>query len=188
VRLDLTAGRGPVVARVVEAQPVFGADRRGDRDHHVGVDLRAGARYGECRGLHRAHPVAQARRQHLLELGEGPDRGLADALDTSVGRGTQADRDRDRFLVVQQQRRQRGAGPQSIATGHPGRRLHGVAELPQPVDVGADRAGGHVQPLGQFGPRPQGAGLEQGEQTEQPGRSVQHLSRMADIAEESLPQ
>ena len=54
-------------------------------------------------------------------------------------RRPQADGDRDRLVVVEQQRRHRGAGAQPVAAGRPGQRLDRVAELAQALDVAADR-------------------------------------------------
>ena len=60
--------------------------------------------------------------------------------DRARGRRTQADRDRDRLLVLEQQRRQRAAGPQLVAAGDAADGVDRVAELAQPVDVAAQGA------------------------------------------------
>jgi hypothetical protein len=47
----------------------------------------------------------------MLQLGQRAQRGFLDARDGAVGCAAQADRDRDGLFVVEQQWRQRGAGP-----------------------------------------------------------------------------
>ena len=65
----------------------------------------------------RVDPAAQPRRHHLHHLGQRPHRRLLDAGHRAGRRRAQADRDGDRLLVVEQQRRQRGAGLQLVAAG-----------------------------------------------------------------------
>jgi hypothetical protein len=89
-------------------------------------------------------------------------------------RGAQADRDGDRLLVVEQQRRQGGPGAQPVAAGRPGQRVDGIAQRAQPLDIAADRPAGHRQPVGQLGPGPVAARLEQGEQLQEPARGLRH--------------
>ena len=64
-----------------------------------------------------------------------------------------------------------------VVAGRPADGVDGVAELAQPVDVVADRAGADPEPLGQLGARPGRSGLHQGEQGEQPGRGFAHGRR-----------
>jgi hypothetical protein len=109
------------------------------------------------------------RRQHPVELGQGGQRRLLDAGHRSPGRGTEGDGDGRGLVVVEQQRRQRRPGAQPVATpGRTGTGIEPVAERPQPIDVAADGAGRHLQPLGQLGARPVGPLLQQRQQPEQP--------------------
>ncbi len=55
------------------------------------------------------------RREHLLELRQRRDRSFLHALHVAAGCGAQSDRDRDRILVVEQERRQLAAGLQLVA-------------------------------------------------------------------------
>jgi hypothetical protein len=78
-------------------------------------------------------------RQHLLELYERPHGGLLDPAYRRSCRRAEANRDRDRLIVVEQERRHGGAGAQAVAARGPGERLDGVAEGPQALDVTANR-------------------------------------------------
>ena len=90
-----------------------------------------------------------------------------------------ADRDRDGLVVVEQQRRQRGAGAEPVAAGR-GRGVasHRIAEFAQPVDVVADGPGAHLEPSASSAPVQLASGLQQGEQAQQAGRGVQHGSSL----------
>jgi hypothetical protein len=114
----------------------------------------------------RLHPAPQPARHHLHHLGQRPHRGLGDALGRALGRRLQPHRQGHRLLVVHHQRRQRRPRGQLVATFHPALGLDRVAELAQPVDVPAQRAGGHPQPAGQLAAGPVPPGLQQGEQPE----------------------
>ena len=85
----------------------------------------------------------------------------------------QAHRDRDGFVVVEQQRRQVRAGTQPVAGGARGGQ-HGVAEAAQPVDIAAHGARSDLQSLGQFGAGPVASGLQEREQSQQPCRGFPH--------------
>ena len=90
----------------------------------TGVPPQPGVRHGG--GGERLHPAAQLRRQHLLQLGQRAHGRLLDAGDRAARGGAQPDRDGDRLLVVEQQRRQLRAGltagsrrrrPRVVSTG-----------------------------------------------------------------------
>jgi len=118
--------------------------------------------------------VAQPRGKHLLQLGQGPHRGLLDPGDRAVRGGPQSDRDRHRLLVVEQQRRQGTPGAEAIAAGHTGARLDRIAERAQPGHVVPDGPGGDVEPDGELGAGPVTPRLEQGQQAQQARRCFQH--------------
>ena len=84
----------------------------GQRGEQRGVDSRAAAP-GELLGLRaqRVHLPAQPRRHQRDHLGQRLDRGLLHPGRAPAADGLQADRDRDRLLVLEQQRRQ-AAGTQ----------------------------------------------------------------------------
>src|SRR5262249_7471805 len=86
----------------------------------------------------------------------------------------QADRHRHRLLVVQQQRRQGGAGAEPVTARQAGCRVDGVAEVAQPVDVAAHGPQADAEPAGEFGTGPVPPGLEEGKQAKQAGRGLQH--------------
>ena len=128
----------------------------------------------ERRRAQRADAAAQVRRQDLLELDEGAHGGFLDARDGCAGGGAKADRDRDRLVVIEQQRRHRASGAKPVTAGRAGQRFDGVAELAQPLDVAPDRPAGHLEALGQLVSRPIAASLEQGEQFQKPARGLAH--------------
>ena len=95
--------------------------------------------------------------------------------------GAQRDRDRHRLLVLEQQRRQRGAGAQLVAAGDAADRVDGVPELAEPVDVAAQGPRADVQPVGELAAGPVAMGLQQREQPQHPGAGV-HEATVAPIA------
>ena len=155
-RLDLTGCRRPVVAAVAERQPRVLSGGRGDRGQRLPVD--GGAAAGErddCR-VQRREPTAQAGRQHLFQLGERAQGDLLHPGDAAGGGGPQAERHRERLLVVEQQRRQLRPGAEAVAARHARGRVHGIAEAAQAIDVAAERARGDLQPAAELatGPGP----------------------------------
>ena len=109
VRLDV-AGGDAAAALVAQPQlPLVPAGRR-DRGQKFGVHG-AGRGSGERErgGVKGRDLVPEPGRQHRLELGQRPERGLLQPGHAAGRRGMQADRHRDRLLVVQQQRRQGSA-------------------------------------------------------------------------------
>ena len=138
-----------VAAAVGEAQALAVAAGAGDRGERLGVDRRP-ARGGRstvagCSALTRRR---RCDGQDLLELDERAHRGLLDPGHRRAGGGPQADRDRDRLVVVEQQRRHRRAGVQPVAAGRTGDRVDRIAELAQALDVAADRAARDVRGAG----------------------------------------
>ena len=107
-RLDQPTRVVAVASAVVEAHLLTIAARQREHCERVGVDGRSAVAPLQRRdvGVHRVHPPAQAVGQHLLELGERAHRGVLHALDRRARGRPQADRDRDRFLVVEQERRE----------------------------------------------------------------------------------
>ena len=98
------------------------------------------------RGVEGADPVPEPGRQHLLQLGQRPQRGLLQPGHAPGRGGVQADRHRHRLLVVQQQRRQRGPDPEPVAARHARRGVHRVAQVAQPVDVAAQGPQADAEP------------------------------------------
>ena len=163
---------------LVEAQQLGIADRGGDRAERRGIDLgvldiRAGVLGPTGHGgLDGRDLAVQTVRKHLLELREGAGGGLLDARDACCH--PQRDREADGFLVVEEQRRELRTGAQPVVTRRPALGVDGVAERAQALDVVADRAGAHLEPLGQLGSRPGRSGLQEGQQREQPCGGFQH--------------
>ena len=136
----------------------------------------------------RVDATAQVRRQDLLELDERADRRLLDPRHRGAGRGPQADRDRHRLVVVEQQRRHRRAGMQAVASGGTGDRIDRIAELAQPLDIAADRAARHAEPLRELVAGPVAARLQQGEQLQQAAGGLGHrAATIAEIAARNWP-
>ena len=107
--LDETAAVGAVAASVGEAQALAVAAGRGDHGQVLGLDRRAGEGGRDRRRSQRRDAAAQVSGQDLLELDERADGGLLDPGHRCARRGPQPDGDRDRLLIVEQQRRHRGA-------------------------------------------------------------------------------
>ncbi|GGX11001.1 hypothetical protein GCM10010383_46450 [Streptomyces lomondensis] len=178
------------MALVLEAQPFGVPAQVGEFGEHGRVD-RGGhraAEHGHGDGVEGAHAAAQPVGQHLFQLGEGPYGGLADALDALSGGRAQPDRHGHGLVVVQQQRRQLGARAQLVAAARAGAGVDRVAELAQPVHVPAQGAGAHAEPVGQVGAGPLAVGLEQGQQTQQACRGLQHGASLPALADSRCPQ
>ena len=186
MRLDLAPRLGAVAAGVGEAQ-AFGVPAAGGEDGQVlGIDCRAAAGHRDHRLPERGDSAAKARGQHLLELHQRADRRLLDPGHRRLRRGPKPDRDRDRLVVVEQQRRHRGAGAQRVAAGGAGERLDRVAEVAEPLDVAADRAAGDLEPARQLGAGPVAPRLEQREQGEEAAGGLVHAgSILLDIEDRS---
>jgi len=170
VGLDLAAALGAVAAPVGEADALEVAAGRRDQRQVLWVDGGAAERGGDRRRAQRRHAPAQVGRQDLFELDQRAHRGLLDPGHRRAGGGEEADGDRDRLLVVQQQRRHGRAGAQPVPARRTGQRLDRVAQLAQAVDVAPDRAPGDREPVGQLGAGPVAARLQQGKQLQEPAR------------------
>ena len=120
--------------------------------------------------------------EDLFELGERAHGRLLDAFDRRAGRGAQADRDRHRLVVVEQQGRQVRAGREPVAAVRAGCRVDGVAELPEPVDVAAQRSGADLELRGELLARPELVRLQQREQAQGPSRRIRHSPIFPHIA------
>ncbi len=175
VGLDQPVGRVAAAVDVVEAQALEPPAGLGDEHDGGGVDRRPGPPADRHRrGVHGVDAVAQVRRHHLLELGQGRHRGLLEAGDVVPGGDPQAHHHGDRFVVGEQQRRQCGAGAEAVAAVRPGFGVDRVAELAELGDVAPDGAGGDTHAVAQLGRGPVGPGLQQGEEGEQAGRRGFH--------------
>ena len=140
-----------------------------------GVHLRALRVALGYRGhLQGVDPLPQPRRHHLPDSGQRPQRALLDSGDAGR-RGLQRDGDGDRLLVVEQQRRQVGAGVQPVAAVRALGGPTGIAELAQPVDVPAHGPRADLQPLGERVAGPVTPGLQQRQQPQQPPRCAWDL-------------
>jgi hypothetical protein len=113
-------------------------------------------------------------RQHLLQLDQRTHRRLLDSGHGRSGGRAEPDRDRDRLIVVEQQRRHRGSGAKPVAARGTGERLDWVAEIAQPLDVATDRPPGHRQSLGELSAGPVATRLEQRQELQQAARGLRH--------------
>ena len=68
-------------------------------------------------------------------------------------------------------------GLELIPAGRPGGGPDRITQLPEPVDVTAERPFADLQAVHQFLTRPAAAGLEQGQETQGPGGGGGHLPR-----------
>ena len=91
-------------------------------------------------------------------------------VDRARRRRPQADRDRHRLVVVEQQRRHRRPRLQPVAADRPAGRVDRVAEVAQALDVVAHGPRADLEPRGELGARPVARRLEQREQAEEPRR------------------
>ncbi len=146
----------------------------GQRGELFGIDDRTWSGQRNGRLLEGRSPLTQPGREDLVELGQRADGSLGQSSHRVARRAAQAHHDRDGLVVVQQKRRQRAAWPEPISARDAGHRVHRVVKVAQPLHVAAQRPHRDAQPLGQFGPRPLRANLQQPEQPQQPGRGVQH--------------
>ena len=188
VRLGQPPALAAVARPVAEADALAVARRRRDDRERLGVDGRPAARHGRRDRLHRLHAPAQVRGEDLLELDERAQRRVLDPGHRRARRGAQPDGDRDRLVVVEQQRRHRRAGVQPVAAERARAGLDRIPERPQPLDVAADRAAGDLEPARELVARPVAAGLEQREELQQASGGLRHLVRtLAGIADDSCP-
>jgi hypothetical protein len=131
---------------------------------------------------------AQPGRQDLHDFGERSDGGFLDADYPALRRVAYADRERDRLLVVQQQRGEHGARRQLVAAvGIPGG-LDRVAQVAQPVDVPPQGALGDLEPVGEFGSRPVPVGLQQRQQAQGAGAGVRHVPNLTALQDKKWPE
>ena len=138
------------------------------------VDGRAGRGEGEGRGAERGHAAAEMGGQHVLELHQRAHGGLLDARDRGARGGAEADGDRDRLVVVEQQRRHRSAGTKAIAASRPRYRLDRISEVAQPLDVAPDRPRRHSESPGELVAAPVAPSLQQRQQLEKATGSLAH--------------
>jgi hypothetical protein len=120
VWLDLAAAVAAVPASVGKAKAL--GVSAGGRDHGqmLGVDCRAADRRRDRRRTEGPDATAKVSRQDLFELDE---RAHGVLLDPGHGRargGAEADRNRDRLVVVEEQRRHRRPGAKAVAAGGTG--------------------------------------------------------------------
>jgi hypothetical protein len=122
-----------VVVLVVEAQLLVVAAGRGDQHERGGIDRGDVAVSGDRHqvGAERADRAPQPGGQHLVELGQRPDRRLLDADHRAAG-AAQADGDGDGLLVVEHERRHHRPGAQPVAAAGAPAGVDRVAEAPQP--------------------------------------------------------
>ena len=174
MRLDVATSLDPLAASVGEAK-ALGVTARG-RDHRqmLRVDRRPADRRRDGGRAQRADATAKVSGQDLLELDESPNGGLLNPGDGRAGCGTEADRDRDRLVVVEEQRRHGGAGSKPVAAGRTAERLDRVSELAQPVDVATDRPPRYLEPVGELRPRPVAARLEERQELQESARGRGH--------------
>ncbi len=137
-----------------------GEDFRIHRGAHSGHPGYGGAQPGELR--------TQSAGENLFQLREGAHGRFSEARYGAGCDGAQADGDGECLLIIEEQRRQLGSGPQLIAAGDSGGGMDGVAEGAEFADIPADGALSDGHPCGEGSSRPLAPKLQQGEQLEQP--------------------
>src|SRR5205807_8673936 len=104
-----------------------------------------------------------------LELQKRAYRRLLDARDAAAHGGSQSERNRYRFLIVQQQRWQSCTCAQLVASCGSRGRVDGISQAAQPIDIAAQGPPRDSEPMGKIGSGPVALHLKKGEKTEQPG-------------------
>src|SRR5215472_16239464 len=90
---------------------------------------------GKHEPVHGRYPAAQTGGQHLFQFQQSSDRWLFEPGDTTPGRGSQSQRNGDRFVIVEEQRRQDCARPKLIAAGHSRAGVDRITQTTQAVHV-----------------------------------------------------
>jgi hypothetical protein len=179
VRLDRSRGGRARGIRVPHADALGITAAEGEQAEQFAVDRRPLA-WGRGRvRLQRLDAPAQRGRQHLLDLAERAERGVLGAAQAGRRLRAQAHRDRDALVVGEQERRQPGARLEPVAARHAAGRLDAVAELAQPLDVAAQRAIAHAEPVHELARGPVPVALQQREQFERPRGGRGHASILA---------
>jgi hypothetical protein len=162
---------------ICKPDPLLVLNGLGDDGQQCGVDGRAAAPgRGFGRGAQRIDLAAEAWRHDAHDLGQRPDRRLLDAGHGAVGSGAQANRERDGFVVVEQQRWQRGARGKLVTALDPALGVDRIAEDAQAIDVAAEGAIGDLESLGELGARPEAMGLQQRQEAQHARAGVRHGS------------
>ena len=175
MRFDGAAGEAGLLVAVAELDyPMFRA-RRGQRvdDAELHRGRRGGGHAYDGRA-ERLQPLAHATRQNLVELGERALTRFRHAGAFAAAGLMKGNGHRQRFVVVEHERWQRGAGAQLVSTRRTARRVDGIAKGAQAVDIAAERSCRHLESVRQVCARPDGPRLEQGEQAEQTRRGAEH--------------
>jgi hypothetical protein len=115
-----------------------------------------------------------------LQLRQGAERRLLDALDPALGHGAETNGDGDGLVVVEQQGRHGRTRSQAVSPGRAPVSLDGVAEPPQAVDVVADGSHAYAQPGREFGSGADRLCLEQCEKAQQARRGFKHAYKCTD--------
>jgi glutathione S-transferase len=128
--------------------------------------------------MHLAGLLAATGRHQRIELGQQATRGVVDAGD---GRRGRAQGDGQVVASSSSSIGSTGAPAPAGSRRHPGRGLDRIAQLAQALDVTADAAPVHAHALGQFGPGPLAAGLQQGDQAQQSMGGMAHEGSRTEV-------
>ena len=156
VRFDVATAGAFVPGAVVESQSLLAPGGHRQRHQHGDVGRlvigRAGCRPAEANGhlAERIDALAERARHDLHELGQRGDGSLAEHRLGGARELTQADRDGNGLVVVEQQRRQPAARAEGVAAEPTGRALDRVAEAAQARDVTPEGPWRDLQAIRQF--------------------------------------
>src|SRR5205807_8044672 len=171
--LDRSGGGPARTIPIVEGQLALIPTGSRQCGESIGIQSRRGSTNRDRNRLKCSHSLAQAAGQQLIQLDQRAHGRLAHAGE-GIHRAAEGYRNGYRFVVIQQQGRQRGTPAQLIATPRPRRGRYRVAEAAQSVDVAPHRSWCDLDTFGEPGARPGPARLQHREQTEQAGRGVEH--------------
>ena len=121
------------------------------------------------------------------DLGQRPDRRLGDPFDAGLSSRLQSDDDRYGFVVVEDERGHRRTRGELVSAVHSRRRLHGIPEVTQPLDVAPNGPDRHLEAACEVVAGPVPMVLKEREQTERSGTRIGHVVRLFRIQDRNWP-
>ena len=167
------------VGAVRHAKPPAAPDRLREEQHRLAADRRGAPRaLREVQSLLESlDPPTQAVGKDAVDLRERPVDRLGGARETEAPRGERPERDHDRLVVGEHERREAEAGTDAIPASDAALALDRDAEILERRDVAPRRPPVDPESLGDLTTGEERLCLEELEKLEQPGRRSQHASK-----------
>jgi hypothetical protein len=124
----------------------------------------------------------------MLQLGQGRQGRLLQPPDHSGRRDSEAEGNRHRLVIVEQQWRELPPGAETVSPTGTGDRFDRITQVTEAGDIPPDRPRGHLESPRQFLGGPVDAPLEQPQQFEKTLCAVHPLPKIGDYADSSCPQ